>query len=148
MASTSNVAGSWNNPRSFGSIMRRMKRNREALLEDVMPCDDRTRHSVDDEEWKMKMAWKFGKLEAKIRLVNLLRVIRCFQGWLTLVKIDFGWGFWDRGSKVGLTFTTISSSGWCCSSLFGSSSLWTVHSAYIDSSPVYNHHVETHPIGN
>ncbi|RYQ84064.1 hypothetical protein Ahy_B10g102958 [Arachis hypogaea] len=93
MASTSNAAGSSNNPRSFGSIMRRMNKNREALLrwsgtdsnpgrpfldcpnyntvgkiwcvlflwvdkvlEDAMPCDDRTRHSVDDEEWKMKMA--------------------------------------------------------------------------------------------
>ncbi|RYR40154.1 hypothetical protein Ahy_A09g045838 [Arachis hypogaea] len=113
MASTSNAAGSSNNPRSFESIMRRMKRNREArlpewcacgsrpvlrwsgtdfnpgrpflgcpnynvsiitvgnkwcglflwvdkVLEDVMPCDDRTRYSVDDEEWKMKMAWNFG----------------------------------------------------------------------------------------
>ncbi|QHO21564.1 Zinc finger GRF-type protein [Arachis hypogaea] len=108
MSSTSNVAGSSNNPRSFRSIMRRMNRNREArlpewcacgsrpvlwwsgtdsnpgrpflgcpnyntvgkkwcglflwvdkVLEDPMPCDDRTRHSVDDEEWKMKMAWKF-----------------------------------------------------------------------------------------
>ncbi|RYQ82849.1 hypothetical protein Ahy_B10g101411 [Arachis hypogaea] len=97
MASTSNAAGSSNNPRSFGSIMRRMNRNREArlpewcvcvqtgaavtmgkkwcglflwvdkVLEDAMPYDDRTRHSVDDEEWKMKMAWKFGKLEAEIR---------------------------------------------------------------------------------
>ncbi|RYR10460.1 hypothetical protein Ahy_B05g078899 [Arachis hypogaea] len=83
MASTSNAAGSSNNPRSFGSIMRRINRNREArlpewcacgsrpivgkkwcglfmwvdkVLEDAMPCDDRTRHSVDDEEWKMKMA--------------------------------------------------------------------------------------------
>ncbi|RYR67078.1 hypothetical protein Ahy_A03g013328 [Arachis hypogaea] len=118
MATTSNAAGSSNNPRSFGSIMRRMNRNREArlpewcacglrpvlrwsgtdsnpgrpflgcpnynvnrweemvwivlwvdkVLEDAMPCDDRTRHSVDDEEWKMKMAWKFGKLEAEFRL--------------------------------------------------------------------------------
>ncbi|RYR05311.1 hypothetical protein Ahy_B06g085179 [Arachis hypogaea] len=105
MASMSNAAGSSNNPRSFGSIMRRMNRNREVrlpewyacgsrpvlrwsetdsnpgrpflgcpnyntvgkkwcglfmwvdkVLEDAMPCDDRTRHSVDDEEWKMKMA--------------------------------------------------------------------------------------------
>ncbi|QHN80162.1 Zinc finger GRF-type protein [Arachis hypogaea] len=108
MATTSNAAGSSNNPRSFGSIMRRMNRNREArlpewcacgsrpvlrwsgtdsnpgrpflgcpnyntigkkwcglflwvdkVLEDAMPCDDRTRYSVDDEEWKLKMAWKF-----------------------------------------------------------------------------------------
>ncbi|QHO20884.1 Zinc finger GRF-type protein [Arachis hypogaea] len=106
MASTSNAAGSSNNPRSFESIMRRMNRNREArlpdwcfcgsrpvlrwsgtnsnpgrpflgcpnynwvrngvdcfvvdkVLEDAMPCDDRIRSSVDDEEWKMKMAWKF-----------------------------------------------------------------------------------------
>ncbi|QHN97927.1 Zinc finger GRF-type protein [Arachis hypogaea] len=28
----------------------------DKVLEDAMPCDDRTRHSVDDEEWKMKMA--------------------------------------------------------------------------------------------
>ncbi|RYR54798.1 hypothetical protein Ahy_A06g030072 [Arachis hypogaea] len=89
MASTSNAAGSSNNPRSFGSIMRRMNRNREARLpewcacgsrpvlrwsgtdsnperpflscpnynvKDVIACDDRTRHSVDDEEWKMKIA--------------------------------------------------------------------------------------------
>ncbi|RYQ94669.1 hypothetical protein Ahy_B08g089611 [Arachis hypogaea] len=109
MASASNAAGSSNNPRSFGSIMRRMNRNREARLpewggcgsrpvlrwsgtdsnlgrpflgcpnyntvgkkwcglflwvdkvleEDVIVCDDRTRYSVDNEEWKMKIAWKF-----------------------------------------------------------------------------------------
>ncbi|RYQ96734.1 hypothetical protein Ahy_B08g092596 [Arachis hypogaea] len=97
MASASNVAGSSTNPRSFGSIMRRMNRNREALLrwsgtnsnpgrpflgcpnyntvgkkwcrlflwvdkvleEDVIVCDDRTRHSVDNKEWNMKIAWKF-----------------------------------------------------------------------------------------
>ncbi|RYR50074.1 hypothetical protein Ahy_A07g036630 [Arachis hypogaea] len=118
MAITSNAAESSNNPRSFGSIMRRMNRNREArlpewcacgsrpvlrwsgtdsnpgrpflgcpnyncglflwvdkVLEDAMPCDDRTRHSVDDEEWKMKMAWKFGKLEAEIRVLKIGRIL-------------------------------------------------------------------------
>ncbi|QHO46850.1 Zinc finger GRF-type protein [Arachis hypogaea] len=85
MASASNAAGSSNNPRSFGSIMRRMNRNRELRLpwlrvetsaavtlgkkwcglflwvdkileEDVIACDDRPRHLVDNEEWKMKIA--------------------------------------------------------------------------------------------
>ncbi|RYR62562.1 hypothetical protein Ahy_A04g020241 [Arachis hypogaea] len=106
MATTSNAAGSSNNPRSFGSIIRRMNRNREAsfarmvclrvetgalvtvgkkwcglflwvdkVLENAMPCDDRTRHSVDDEEWKMKMAWKFGKLETEIRVLKMGRIL-------------------------------------------------------------------------
>ncbi|QHO52903.1 Zinc finger GRF-type protein [Arachis hypogaea] len=106
MASASNAVGSSNNPRSFGSIMRRMNRNRESRLpewcdcgsrpmlwwsgmdsnqgrpflgcpnyntvgnkwcglflwvdkvleEDIIACDDRTRHSVDNEGWKMNIA--------------------------------------------------------------------------------------------
>ncbi|QHN83941.1 Zinc finger GRF-type protein [Arachis hypogaea] len=106
MASASNATESSNNPRSIGSIMRRMNRNREACLpewcacrprpvlrwlvtdsnpgrpflgcpnyntvgkkwcglflwvnkvleEDVIACDDITRHSVDNKEWKMKIA--------------------------------------------------------------------------------------------
>ncbi|RYR57953.1 hypothetical protein Ahy_A05g023622 [Arachis hypogaea] len=120
MTSTSNAAGSSNNPRSFGSIMRSMNRNREVrlpewcacgsrtvlqwsgmdsnpgrpfldcpnyntvgkkwcglfmwvdkVLEDAMPYDDKTKYSDDDEEWKMKMAWKFGKLEAEIRVLKM-----------------------------------------------------------------------------
>ncbi|QHO00306.1 Zinc finger GRF-type protein [Arachis hypogaea] len=124
MASASNAVGSSNNPRSFGSIMRRMNRNREARLpewcacesrpvmrwsgtdsnpgrpflgfpnyntvgkkwcrlflwvdkvleEDVIACDDRTRHSVDDEEWKMKIAWKFGLGTNFMKFASLVAV--------------------------------------------------------------------------
>ncbi|RYR34721.1 hypothetical protein Ahy_A10g049722 [Arachis hypogaea] len=41
MASTSNAAGSSNNPRLFGSIMRRMNRNRDARLEEWCECGSR-----------------------------------------------------------------------------------------------------------
>ncbi|RYR73322.1 hypothetical protein Ahy_A02g007685 [Arachis hypogaea] len=38
MASVSNAAGSSNNPRSFGSIMRRMNRNRDSRLPEWCKC--------------------------------------------------------------------------------------------------------------
>ncbi|RYR65239.1 hypothetical protein Ahy_A03g011196 [Arachis hypogaea] len=38
MASASNAARSSNNPRSFGSIMRRMNRNRDARLPEWCAC--------------------------------------------------------------------------------------------------------------
>ncbi|RYR62316.1 hypothetical protein Ahy_A04g019798 [Arachis hypogaea] len=47
----------------------------DKVLEDAMPCDDKTRHSIDDEEWKMKMAWKFGKLEAEIRVLKMEKIL-------------------------------------------------------------------------
>ncbi|QHO20555.1 Zinc finger GRF-type protein [Arachis hypogaea] len=118
MANASNAAGSSNNTRSFGSIMTRIKRNRESHLlewcgcgsrpvlrwlgtdsnpgrpflgcpnyntvgkrwcglflwvgkvleEDVIACDGRTSPSIDNEEWKMKIAWKLGRLEAEVRV--------------------------------------------------------------------------------
>ncbi|RYR79405.1 hypothetical protein Ahy_A01g004219 [Arachis hypogaea] len=47
----------------------------KVLEEDVIACDDRTRHSVDDEDWKMKIAWKFGKLEAEIRVLKMGEIL-------------------------------------------------------------------------
>ncbi|QHO19727.1 Zinc finger GRF-type protein [Arachis hypogaea] len=41
MASASNAAGSSNNPRSFGSIMRRMNKNRDAPLPEWCACGSR-----------------------------------------------------------------------------------------------------------
>ncbi|RYR73191.1 hypothetical protein Ahy_A02g007531 [Arachis hypogaea] len=146
MVSASNASGSSNNPRSFGSIMRRMNRNREARLpewcacgsrpvlhwsgtdsnperlfldcpnyntvgkkwcglflwvdkvlkDDVIACDDRTRHSVDDEDWKMKNAWKFGKLEAEIRVLKMGRILMFVFMLLIVVEMqikvfDYWW---------------------------------------------------------
>ncbi|QHN86558.1 Zinc finger GRF-type protein [Arachis hypogaea] len=121
MASASNAAGSSNNPRSFGRIMRRMNRNRDSRLpewcrcglrpvlrwsmtdsnpgrpfvgcpnyntvgkkwcglfmwidkileEDVMTCDGRASPSIDNEEWKMKFAWKLGRLESEVRVLKV-----------------------------------------------------------------------------
>ncbi|QHO00991.1 Zinc finger GRF-type protein [Arachis hypogaea] len=121
MASMSNTAGSSNNPRSFGSIMRRMNRNKDSRLpewcecglrpvlrwsttdsnlgipfvgclnyntagkkwcglflwidkilkEDVMTCDGRASPSIDNKEWKMKFAWKLGRLESEVRVLKV-----------------------------------------------------------------------------
>ncbi|RYR50474.1 hypothetical protein Ahy_A07g037082 [Arachis hypogaea] len=106
MASASNAAGSSNNPRSFGSIMRRMNRNRDSHLpewcrcgrpfvgcpnyntvgkkwcglfmwidkileKDVITCDGRASPSIDNEEWKMKFAWKLGRLESEVKVLNV-----------------------------------------------------------------------------
>ncbi|RYR56687.1 hypothetical protein Ahy_A05g022377 [Arachis hypogaea] len=105
MASTSNAAGSSNNPRSWKHHEENEQKQRSSfarmvclwvetgaavtvdkkwcglfmwvdkVLEYAMPCDDRTRHSVDDEEWKMKIAWKFGKLEAEIRVLKMGEIL-------------------------------------------------------------------------
>ncbi|RYR29779.1 hypothetical protein Ahy_B01g054291 [Arachis hypogaea] len=118
MASASNTAGSSNNPRSFGSIMRRMNRNRDSRLsewcrcglravlrwsttdsnpgrpftvgkkwcglfmwidkileEDVITCDGRASPSIDNEEWKMKFAWKLGRLESEVRVLKVGEVL-------------------------------------------------------------------------
>ncbi|QHO42675.1 Zinc finger GRF-type protein [Arachis hypogaea] len=121
MGSASNAAGSSNNPRSFGSIMRKMNRNRDARLpewcacgarpvlrwsatdsnpgrpfvgcpnyntagkrwcglflwvdkileEDAVTCDGRTSSSNDNEEWKMNIAWKLGRLESEVRVLKM-----------------------------------------------------------------------------
>ncbi|QHO35032.1 Zinc finger GRF-type protein [Arachis hypogaea] len=115
MASASNAVGSSNNRRSFGSIMRKMNRNKDARLpewctcrsrpvlrwsatdsnpgrpfvgcpnyntagkrwcglfiwvdkileEDAVTCDGRISSLNDNEEWKMKIAWKLGRLESE-----------------------------------------------------------------------------------
>ncbi|RYR08178.1 hypothetical protein Ahy_B05g075747 [Arachis hypogaea] len=110
MASASNAAKSSNNPRLFGSIMRRMNRNKDLRLpewcgcgsrpvqrqiliqgdrswtvgkrwcglflwvdklleEDVIICDGRASPSIDNEEWKMKIAWKLGRLESEVMVL-------------------------------------------------------------------------------
>ncbi|RYR04807.1 hypothetical protein Ahy_B06g084583 [Arachis hypogaea] len=117
MASASNAAGSSNNRRSFGSIMRRMTRNRDSRLpelcgcgsrpsrtdsnperpfigcpnyntvgkrwcrlfmwvdkildEEVITCDGRTSSSIDNEKWKMKIAWKLRRLESEVRILRM-----------------------------------------------------------------------------
>ncbi|RYR26131.1 hypothetical protein Ahy_B02g060290 [Arachis hypogaea] len=41
------------------------------LEEDAVTCDGRTSFSNDNEEWKMKIAWKLGRLESEVRVLKM-----------------------------------------------------------------------------
>jgi len=41
------------------------------LKEDAVTCDGRTSSSNDNEEWKMKIAWKLGRLESEVRILKM-----------------------------------------------------------------------------
>ncbi|RYQ95071.1 hypothetical protein Ahy_B08g090062 [Arachis hypogaea] len=41
------------------------------LEEDVMTCDGRASPSIDNEEWKLKFAWKLRRLESEVRVLKV-----------------------------------------------------------------------------
>ena len=41
------------------------------LEEDAVTCDGRTSFSNDNEEWKMKISWKLGRLESEVRVLKM-----------------------------------------------------------------------------
>ncbi|RYR29760.1 hypothetical protein Ahy_B01g054257 [Arachis hypogaea] len=58
------------------------------LEEDAVTCDGRTSSSNDNEEWKMKIAWKLGRLESEVRVLKMgggILVFTCML--LLLVKV-------------------------------------------------------------
>ncbi|QHN88799.1 Zinc finger GRF-type protein [Arachis hypogaea] len=80
MASASNAAGSSNNPRSFGSIMRRMNRNRDTRLPEWCACGSR-----------LVLRWSMTDSNPRRPFVgcpnyNVRGSVGCFCGWTKFWK--------------------------------------------------------------